>query len=171
MNNSVLVLNQDYTPMSVCTLERAFLLVHLLKADLISASKKRVLRTVTRDYPYPSVIKINRYINLPYKGVVLSRVNIFKRDGHKCQYCGINRDLTLDHLIPRSKGGKTSWSNLVTACRRCNARKGDYSLEESGMKLKTIPIKPSYTMFLMGMKETVDEEWMPFLQSKAENSL
>jgi 5-methylcytosine-specific restriction endonuclease McrA len=167
MNYNVLVLNQDYTPMSVCTLERAFLLVHLNKADLISASKKRVLRTVTRDYPYPSVIKINRYISLPYKGVVLSRTNIFKRDGQKCQYCGINRDLTLDHLIPRSKGGVTSWNNLVTACRRCNARKGDYSLQESGLNLKVIPIKPSYTMFLMGMKETVDEDWVPFLQSKS----
>jgi 5-methylcytosine-specific restriction endonuclease McrA len=166
MNDSVLVLNQDYTPMSLCTLERAFLLVYLNKADLISASKKRVLRTVTKDFPYPSVIKINRYINLPFKGVVLSRTNIFRRDCHKCQYCGINRDLTLDHLIPRSKGGKTSWNNLVTACRRCNARKGDFSLEQSGLKLQAIPIKPSYAMFLMGMKETVDEDWVPYLQSK-----
>ena len=85
---SVLVLNADYTPLSVCTTERAFLLMYLDKADIISAAQDRMLRTVQKSFPFPSVIKIKQYIQVPYKGVVLTRHNIFKRDNHSCQYCG-----------------------------------------------------------------------------------
>lgn len=164
MSDSVLVLNQDYTPMTVCSMERAFLLVYLKKADLLSSAKDKVIRTVTVNFPYPSVIRINRYISIPYKGVVLTRHNVFKRDTYQCQYCGTTKDLTLDHLIPRSKGGKSTWTNLVTACKRCNARKGDFSLEESGLKLKIHPTKPSYVTFLMQNHGQIKEEWLPFLE-------
>lgn len=164
MTNRVLVLNQDYSPMTVCSVERAFLLIYLKKAELLNAVKDKALRSVNSTFPFPSVIKISRYVNMPYMGVVLTRQNIFRRDGHKCQYCGTHKDLTLDHLIPRSKGGKSTWNNLLTACRRCNARKGDYHIEQIDMKPKTMPHKPSYVMFLMDSSGQLREEWKPYLR-------
>lgn len=163
-----MVLNQDYTPLTVCSVERAFLLVFLNKAELVSPVPDVFLHTVDRAFPAPSVIRIDRYVRVPYKGVVLSRQNIFRRDNHECQYCGTNRDLTLDHLIPRSKGGTSNWKNLVTACRHCNARKGDYGLEEVGMKLRRHPFKPSYIMFLKTSNGSLFDEWRPFLQIKSQ---
>jgi len=164
MKRSVLVLNQDYQPLTICSLEKGFLLVYLQKAEILSEIEGRRLRSVDRDFPAPSVVRLGRYINLPYKSVELSRVNIFKRDGFECQYCGENKDLTLDHLIPRSRNGKSTWRNLVTACKRCNARKGDYSLEEAGLFLKSTPFKPSFIMFLRDFSGFNYEEWKPYLQ-------
>lgn len=164
--NSVLVLNQDYTPLTVCSVQRAFLLIFLDKAELLNNAKDRKLRSVSKSYPFPSVIKINRYINLPFKGVVLTRHNVFKRDGNKCQYCGTHKDLTLDHLIPRSKGGKSSWTNLVTACKKCNAKKGDFMIEKTGLTLKNFPIKPSYVAFLRSTNSTLNEDWKKYLNPK-----
>ncbi len=164
--NSVLVLNQDYSPLTICSVQRAFLLVFLKKAELLTSVQERELRSITNSYPFPSVIMINRYINIPYKGVVLSRHNIFKRDGHKCQYCGTNKDLTLDHLIPRSKGGKSSWTNLVTACKKCNAQKGDSTLEKAGLKLQNPPVKPSYISFIKMGTGSLREDWKPYLNPK-----
>lgn len=165
--NSVLVLNADYSPLTLCTIERAFLLVYLQKAELISAVADKSLRTIDEHYPYPSVIKIKNYVHVPYKGVVLTRHNIFKRDNFSCQYCGTGKDLTLDHLIPKSKGGKSSWTNLVTACRRCNTRKGDFKPEEVGLQLAKKPIRPTYVMFLRSSSKSLREDWIPYLQHKA----
>ena len=164
--NSVLVLNHDYTPLTICSVQRAFLLVFLKKAELLNSVNNRNLRSISQSYPFPSVILIYRYINVPYKGVVLTRHNIFKRDGHKCQYCGTYKDLTLDHLIPRSKGGKSSWSNLVTACKKCNTEKGDFSLEKTDLKLQNIPIKPSYISFLKMANGPLREDWKQYLNPK-----
>lgn len=163
MKGGVLVLNQDFTPLTVCSVNRAFLLVFLDKAELLKTEEGAVMRSIDRTFPKPSVIKIGRYINIPYRGVVLTRTNVFKRDGNKCQYCGASRSLTLDHLIPRSKGGQSTWRNLVTACRNCNAKKGDQSPEELGMILRQQPIKPSYVMFLKESSGAVRKEWRQFL--------
>lgn len=164
--NSVLVLNQDYSPLTVCSVERAFMLLFLDKAELINEVKDKKLRSVSKVFSFPSVIKVNRYIHIPYKGVVMSRHNIFKRDGNKCQYCGTSKDLTLDHLIPRSKGGKSTWTNLVTACKRCNSKKGDLPLEKVGMKLTKAPEKPNYLAFLKMNNMPHREDWMPYLSPK-----
>lgn len=162
----VLVLNQDFSPISICSVHRAFLLIYLNKADLISKVKDKALRSISESYPYPSVIRISKYVNIPYKGVVLTRHNVFKRDDFTCQYCGTKKDLTLDHLIPRSKGGKSNWTNLVTACKSCNAKKGDFTPEKAGLTLKKVPVKPSYLMFLKSSGNT-KEDWLPFLEPKA----
>ena len=164
--NSVLVLNQDYSPLTICTVQRAFMLVFLNKADLINEVEDKKLRSISQSFPFPSVIKIKQYVTMPYKGVVMSRHNIFKRDDGKCQYCGTTKDLTIDHIIPRSKGGKSTWTNLVTACKRCNSRKSDYSLDKVGMKLRKAPIKPSYLMFLKMNMGVYREDWAPFLNPK-----
>jgi 5-methylcytosine-specific restriction endonuclease McrA len=114
----------------------------------------------------PSVIRLNRYVNAPYKGVNLTRQNIFKRDNNECQYCGTRRELTLDHVIPSSKGGQHSWTNLVTACKKCNAKKGDHTPENANMPLKRRPYKPSYALFLRDVTGFSHTEWDEFLESK-----
>ena len=162
----VLVLNQDYSPLTVCSVQRAFMLIFLNKAELVEELKEKKLRSVSSSFPFPCVIKIKNYVSVPYRGVVMSRHNIFKRDGGTCQYCGTTNDLTLDHLIPRSKGGKSTWTNLVTACQRCNSMKGDHSLEKVGMKLRKQPVKPSYTTFLKMSHGALKEEWNPYLNLK-----
>lgn len=164
--NSVLVLNQDYTPLTICTVQRAFLLMFLNKAELLTSRKKKKLRSVSENFPFPSVIKINRYINIPYKGIVLSRHNIFKRDGGKCQYCGSLKKLTIDHVIPKSKGGQSTWSNLVTACNKCNSQKGDSQLDKLEMSLIKVPGKPSYASFLRKSYHAYSEEWDTYLAPK-----
>jgi 5-methylcytosine-specific restriction endonuclease McrA len=167
MNNRVLVLNQDNSPLMVCSVERAFILVFLNKSEMVRSANGHKLHSVTQTFPMPSVIRLNRYVNAPYKGVNLTRQNIFKRDNHECQYCGTKRDLTIDHVTPRAKGGKDSWTNLVTACKRCNAKKGDFTPEEALMPLRKKPSKPSYSIFLRDFVNGQTEEWDTFLQGHA----
>ncbi len=165
MNTKTLVLNLDYNPISVCTVQRAFLLVFLQKAELVRENSCEQLHTIDTTFPMPSVIKLKRYVNVPYKGVILTRENIFRRDRYQCQYCGNDKDLTLDHVVPKAKGGKTSWTNLVTACKRCNSKKGDFLPEEVGFKLVMRPFRPSYLMFLRDFSGYEYEEWQPFLNN------
>lgn len=170
MGRKVLVLNQDYTALSIISVPKAFLLVYLNKAELVAESQTHALRTVSEVFPLPTVIRLHRYVSLPYKGVMMSRQNIFKRDGYKCQYCAATQDLTLDHVLPKSRGGKTNWDNLTTACRRCNARKGDFTPDEAGMPLRQRPFKPSFIMFMRDYSGSTEESWMPFLTKKDKNA-
>src|SRR5678816_3434222 len=94
MDSRVLVLNQDFSPLMVCSVERAFVLVFLNKSEMVRSSNGHKLRSISHSFPMPSVIRLNRYVNAPYKGVNLTRQNIFKRDNFECQYCGTRRDLT-----------------------------------------------------------------------------
>ncbi|MBL6448301.1 HNH endonuclease [Fulvivirga sp. 29W222] len=166
MNRKVLVLNQDNSPISVCTVQRAFLLTYLRKTELVEAANGYRINSVSQSFPMPSVIRLTKYVNVPYKGVALTRQNVFKRDSFSCQYCGADRDLTLDHVTPRSKGGRSAWNNLVTACKRCNARKGDNTPDEAGIKLKVKPFRPTYVMFLRDFSGFHCEEWKPYLNGK-----
>jgi 5-methylcytosine-specific restriction endonuclease McrA len=166
-NNKALVLNNDFRALTVCEMEKAFLLVYLNKAELIAPSKDSVFHTVSATYPAPSIIRLMRYVNLPYKNVVLSRQNIFKRDGHRCQYCGSVLELTIDHILPRSRGGLPSWDNLVTACKSCNSKKGDSTPEEAGMPLLSKPYRPSFIIFLRDFSGHIKEEWMPYLGKRS----
>ncbi len=163
MASKVLVLNQDYQAISVCSVERAFVLVYMNKAELISSSHTRKLRTVSAEYVSPSIIRLHRYINLPYKKVALSRQNIFKRDGYQCIYCSKRDHLTLDHILPRSRGGRDSWHNLVAACQRCNTLKGDRTPEEAEMQMSHKPFRPSFIMYLRDFNGKVMDEWKPYL--------
>ncbi len=163
MKQKVLVLNQDFSPISICTVQRAFILNYLKKTELVKSANGHRLRSIDQSFPMPAVIRLMRYVHIPYKGVSLTRQNIFKRDNFNCQYCGTSRDLTLDHVIPKSKGGRSSWDNLITACRRCNTRKGDYTPDQAGFRLKTKPFKPTYLMFLREFSGYHCEEWLPYL--------
>ena len=159
----VLVLNQDYSPLTVCTAERAFLLIYADKAERVHDDPDLTLRTVSSEFKIPSVIRLQKYIYVPYKSVLLSRQNVFKRDRHQCQYCGSTKDLTLDHVMPRSRGGDSTWHNLTTACKKCNSYKGDRTPEEAEMPLSTQPFKPSYVMFVRNFSGFTSEEWLTYL--------
>ncbi len=163
MASGVLVLNADFRAMTVFSIPKAFLLVFLDKAEIIEKTDDVVLRTVSTAYNAPSVIRLRKYVNMPFKGVMLSRQNIFKRDNHQCVYCGSRRDLTLDHVVPRSKGGNSSWLNLVTACQACNSRKGNRTLEEASMSFSQKPYKPSFLIFLRDYTKNADAKWLPYL--------
>jgi len=166
MGRKVLVLNQDYSAFTICSVPKAFLLVYLRKADLVAQSETEKLRSISETFPMPSVIRLHKYVYLPYRGVMLTRQNIFKRDTHQCQYCGTTEDLTLDHVMPKSRGGRTSWDNLITACKRCNSRKGDFTPQEADMYLMQKPFKPSFIMFLRDFSGMIDTSWLPFLSKK-----
>ena len=166
MEKRVLVLNLDHSPVAVVSPQKAIVLLLLEKANCLSTYELLEIRTVSRSFEYPAVISLNDYKNIPYRGVLLNRVNLFRRDGGECQYCGSRRHLTIDHVIPRSKGGKTSWTNLVTACNRCNVNKGDKTPEQAGLILKKEPFKPSLSYFLSEYAERQAEQWLPFLSSR-----
>ena len=163
MKDKVLILNQDFSAIAVCSVHKAFLLVYLDKAEMVSKSADAFLRTINKAYPIPSVIRLQRYVRVPYYGIALSRHNIMRRDNYSCQYCGSPKNLTLDHLLPRSRGGETNWLNLVTACMRCNTRKGDRTPEEAGLKLSRKPIKPSLHYFLQMHLNTHNQDWGIYL--------
>jgi 5-methylcytosine-specific restriction endonuclease McrA len=165
MEKRVLVLNLDHYPIAVVPVQKAMVLLLMEKAQQLSTYELLEIRTVTRSFAYPSVIRLVHYKHIPYKGVLLNRANLFRRDRGQCQYCGSAKQLTIDHVIPRSKGGKTSWTNLVTACNRCNVLKGDKTLEQVGMQLRTEPFVPSLSYFLASYAERQAPEWLPYLDT------
>jgi 5-methylcytosine-specific restriction endonuclease McrA len=101
---------------------------------------------------------------------MLNRQNILKRDNHTCQYCGSKDFLTMDHVIPKSRQGRTSWDNLVTACKYCNSKKGYMTPEEAGLVLVRQPFRPSFVMFLRNFSGILDQQWAPFVGAKLETT-
>lgn len=163
MKHSVLVLNQNYEAISICTVRRAFLLIFLKKAELIDTLEGEYIRSSLNLFEVPSIIRLKHYVKVPHRKVALSRANIFRRDGESCVYCGTHKDLTIDHVIPRSKGGIDSWENLVTACHSCNSKKGNRTPEEAGMAMLQKPFKPSYIFFMREFNGKIRETWKPYL--------
>jgi 5-methylcytosine-specific restriction endonuclease McrA len=101
---------------------------------------------------------------VPYKRVVLTRRNILRRDLYKCAYCGRgDLRLTIDHIVPKARGGSDSWDNLISACTDCNNKKGDQTPEEANMQMKFKPFKPSHIMFIKNVVGKIDEKWKPYL--------
>src|SRR5580765_2656102 len=142
MYGVVLVLNQNYEPLNVCNLPRAFRLVFGEKAEVIEYDHQ-MIRTPREEYRAPSVIRLQYLIRRPRPRVKLSRREVFARDRHTCQYCGAaSRDLTIDHVMPKHRGGRHEWENLVAACRNCNHRKGSKTLTEARMTLLREPRAP-----------------------------
>jgi len=162
------LLNQSYEPLTICNVKKAIILILLQKAELVANKETRQIRSATRSFPWPTVIRLKNYVNLPFKKIILSRKNILKRDGHKCAYCGRgDLPLTIDHVIPRSKNGEDSWENLVAACLPCNNKKGNRTPEEANLKLQIIPYKPNYIMFIKNSVSRLDASWEPFLFQKS----
>lgn len=138
------------------------------KAELVTDDKRKSVRTVSTSYAWPSVIRLSHYIKVPYKKVVLTRKNILRRDGYKCVYCGRgDLPLTVDHVLPKARGGTDSWENLVCACTVCNNKKGDRTPQEANMHLSHKPFAPNHIMFIKNSVAKVDENWKPYLYLSA----
>lgn len=163
MNTQVLLLNQSYEPLQICNMRRAIILIFLGKAHSVEQFDDEI-RSVSYSIKMPAVIRIYSYINLPRNSIVLTRKNILKRDSLSCQYCGTKSSpLTVDHIIPKVKGGKDSWENLTTACVSCNNKKGNRTLREANLKLLSKPRVPSRITFIQRFVRTPIKEWRPYL--------
>jgi 5-methylcytosine-specific restriction endonuclease McrA len=144
---SVLVLNQNYEPLNVCNVRRAIVLVLRGKAEVLEHTRG-FLHTASRSFPLPSVIRLVAMIKRPRPRVRLTRKEVFARDGWACVYCGREtRDLTLDHVVPRHRGGEHTWENLVSACKTCNHRKAGQTPAEARMALRREPTPPRVSVY------------------------
>ena len=163
MRKQVLLLNRNYEPMSVVSARKAIILIFLQKVEIIERYEAMV-RSVRIAIPLPSIVRLLRYVPVPRKRIVLSRKNILKRDGQRCQYCGTTKPpFTLDHVIPKNRNGKDTWDNLVCACVKCNNKKGNRTAEEAGMKLLRQPRRPSQLFFIQHFVGVNDSRWKPYL--------
>ena len=182
LNTSVLVLNRYYQPVHVTSVRRAFTLLYQGVAKAIdsqfrlyefadwaalTAESHECIHTVNRSIRVPRVVVLSAYEYLPKGRVRFSRLNIYARDSDTCQYCGVlftRADLNLDHVVPRSQGGRTSWENVVCSCIQCNLKKGGRTPEQAGLKLLKKPVRPRWTPFFRGaVKRVTYREWLPFL--------
>ncbi len=165
-NAPVLVLNQNFEPLNVCSVKRALVLVLCGKAEVLELNHQ-VIHTPTLSVHCPSVIRLSYMIRRPRPRARLSRKEIFIRDNYTCQYCGKHtHDLTLDHVIPRSKGGPHTWENLASACPGCNHRKGGKTVAEARMILARTPREPKsniYQMVYRYMESGPLDEWLIYL--------
>jgi len=159
----VLVLNASYEPLNVCTVKRAHVLVFKGKAEVLE-TLDRPLRSATSTFVWPHVIRLVNYVRVPRTVKrKISRRALFARDGWKCVYCGSAGMLTLDHVVPRSRGGDSVWENVVTSCAPCNLRKGDRLLEEAQMQLQTPPRAPAPVLFIRLAAPKIPSRWQPYL--------
>lgn len=159
-----LVIDSAYIARSVIATERAFVISYKGNAEVIAEYPETFgVVNPTLEINKPSIIRVPAFIKMDFQKVPLTRQNIYKRDNFECVYCGEDNKklLTLDHVVPQSKGGPNSWNNLVTACKKCNGEKSDLTLEEYG---KPIP-KPQRPHYLMLLKKVhhIPEEWKPYL--------
>jgi 5-methylcytosine-specific restriction endonuclease McrA len=161
-----LVLNGDYSPLNICTSLRAVKMIFSGRAEVVEGQEGG-LRTVTHSYPIPTVIRVSHRVPMPKVRVRLSRKAVLSRDRYVCQYCGTtSQHMTVDHLIPKNKGGKFTWENLVCACPRCNSRKGDYTPSEVGMTIRSKPREPGYfilSFLFHTQRKTPDSSWGKYL--------
>lgn len=163
LSGHVLVLNQDYQALTITSVQRAIVLVLLQKAEMVEAEETRFIRSPSRQLPWPSIVRLKAYVRVPYKRVLLTRKNVIRRDGNRCQYCGSPDRITIDHVMPRSRGGKDIWTNLVAACVPCNNRKGNRTPEEASMQLARKPFRPSYVMYIRDFMGSLEQTWKPYL--------
>lgn len=183
LNSAVLVLNRNYQPVHVTSVKRALSLLYLGVAKAIDAQYRLYefadwaalsasaphdsINTIDRRIRVPRVVVLSAYEYLPKGRVRFSRLNIYARDHDTCQYCARQlprSELNLDHVVPRSQGGKTSWENVVCSCVPCNLRKGGRTPAQAGMKLLKVPMRPRWTPFFRGASRRITyREWLPFL--------
>ncbi len=142
-----LLLSQGYEPIKVISWRRAIALISLGKVEVIEEYDDAEIRAVSVVIKVPAVVRLLRSFRRHAKPVKFSRANIYARDQHRCQYCGIRcsiSELTYDHVVPRSKGGRTSWENIATCCYQCNARKAARTPAQAGMRLRSVPVRPHW---------------------------
>jgi 5-methylcytosine-specific restriction endonuclease McrA len=168
--SKVLVLNASYEPLNITSWRRAVVLLIKGKAEQVEHNGKQIYSGLA----LPTVIRLRHYVRVPYKEIPLTRRNILHRDSHACQYCGYAGDsLTLDHVLPRSRGGGDTWENMVTACVHCNVRKGNRTPKEASMILRTPPRKPYSSLYFevaKHLKSGSHREWQKYVIGAESNS-
>jgi len=156
--DKVLVLNSDFTPLNVTSLRRGFILVQKGRAEVLKKGDDIV--TTIGNFVRPIIIRLLNFVRFRPNNLSVSRKRLFKRDNFQCGYCGSQKNLTIDHVIPKSRGGSNGWNNLVTCCSRCNSLKGDKTPEDAGMKLRFKPTVPN--IFSRVVDENVEKVWNEF---------
>lgn len=158
-----LVLNASFEPLGTVAVRRALVLVLSEKADSL-LDTDIVLHAERLALPVPSVVRLRQFVHAPHRRrVALSRRAVMARDGHRCQYCGAHAD-SIDHIVPRSRGGLHTWDNVVAACRPCNVRKRDRFLPESGMRLRRLPVVPHGVSWSIRAGGAVPDQWRAYLE-------
>lgn len=161
--SGALVLNATYEPLCVVPSRRAVVLVLAQRAEILHDTGD-AMHSEHLVVPVPSVIRLRTFVKVPYRRrAPLNRRGIFARDGHRCQYCGDHAE-SIDHVVPRSKGGEHAWENVVAACRSCNVRKGDRLLHTTAMELRRRPAAPRELTWVVVAVGSVPEHWEPYLR-------
>ncbi|WP_239394430.1 HNH endonuclease, partial [Frankia sp. CiP3] len=164
-----LVLNATYEPLCVVSQRRALVLVLTEKAVMVEAGD-RVLHSVTYTVEVPVVVRLARFVRVPYRSQVpLTRKGVLARDHHRCVYCGAPAT-SLDHVIPRSRGGAHVWENVVAACGRCNHLKADRAVADLGWRLRTAPRAPSGAAWRILGSRRMDPRWSRYLSSDGDEA-
>jgi 5-methylcytosine-specific restriction endonuclease McrA len=162
LESAALVLNATYEPLCVVPGRRAVVLVITAKAVAVEDGDA-VLHAASRAVPVPSVLRLTRFVRVPYRSTVpLTRKAVFARDGGRCVYCGAAAT-SLDHVVPRSRGGQHAWENVVSACGRCNHVKADRGIAELGWRLRRQPTAPTGAAWRIVGTRRIDPRWWPFL--------
>ncbi|MCG8606000.1 HNH endonuclease [bacterium] len=167
MDTQVLVLNASYEPIHICGIKRAIILI--VKGMARSEQDTHVvIRSPSTVMPIPAVIRLAHFVHIPYRKKAYSKKHIYLRDSYTCQYCntiGKPNDLTLDHILPQSRGGRSVWENLVTSCKKCNTKKGDQTPKEAGMFIsnKPKPLSSYFYLHLVRSKARDNIYWRKYL--------
>jgi len=170
INIPVLVLNQSYEPINICRAQRAVVLLYRGKAEMLE-NGSGFIHSANYTFPLPSVIRLAYMIKRPWKERKLTRLEIFNRDHYTCQYCGKEtRQLTLDHVLPRYRGGEHTWENVVSACASCNRRKAGRTPREAGMALIHHPSIPHgkaafYIPYHYQQTQSIWQKYLPPMNS------
>ncbi len=170
MTSAVLVLNATYEPLNVVNVRRAVVLLLKEKAELLEAANQ-YLHSAQYSVPVPLVIRLVYFVRVPRPLTVsLSRRAVMIRDNYTCQYCGATptkSELTIDHVIPKVRGGETAWENVVCACKCCNLRKGPLTPREAGMRLARKPERPKYLAVMWLSSAPRKETWQKYIEAWA----
>ena len=158
----VLVLNSDYTPINITTVYRGFNLVTKGKAEILKSSESPIIAG-SNTFIRPLIIRLLNYVKYRVHKLKINRHRLFKRDNYECVYCGGKKNLTVDHIQPKSRGGENTWQNLITCCGTCNRAKGDKTPVEANMKLRYNPYEPS--IFSEIINSNVEPIWKEFQKS------
>ena len=163
LSKKVLLLNSSYEPITIINSKKAIVMLMLDKVDYIEKSSK-IIKSEKLKVLLPVIVKLKSFVYLKRRKIALTRQNIFKRDNFMCQYCGTkSKNLTIDHVVPKIKGGIDSWENLVSACVKCNLYKADKYLKDINMPLLNKPKKPHFLIYMQGYVNNEYKSWKPYL--------
>ncbi len=168
--SSVLVLNATYEPLNVVSLRRAVVLLLKDKAEILEAAESRI-HAERLSMPTPLVIRLIYYVRVPHHlDVPCTRRTVLIRDEYTCQYCGATpprSQLTVDHVLPKVRGGQTTWDNVVCACQTCNLRKGSRTPQEANMTLRSAPGRPRYLAMVLFSQASTRQIWSKYLPEQS----